>query len=305
MSIVSRIIRIIFAVVFGIMIIAFIFSIFPRFGGESASSIFFNIFMFILILALFIYNLVCLIIDSNIILDAISEKFEYGGFWSAIGNFFVLIGKGILKVFEFIIMIIISPFVLIPRLIKKMIGKISESIEEKHDRKYELEQREKSQKETEMRKKAMEEHERQMPTIRKQVAEEKASVIRIYNNIWQKHSENADGLKMTLASMQDAYIEAQTGLRKFIVSNYYSSGVYDVQAAEMFDEKNGKFVGSKKFSWVNTNINENDPEETNKIKTELAKHIEKAEKMFKMIKDFKSADKEKKIKPPHQEFWFG
>ena len=40
-------------------------------------------------------------------------------------------------------------------------------------------------------------------------------------------------------SMKDEYIEAQTNLRKFIVSTYYSLDVHDVEAAEMFARTEG------------------------------------------------------------------
>ena len=74
-----------------------------------------------------------------------------------------------------------------------------------------------------------------------------------------------------------AYSDAIDNLRKFIVNEFNSSGVTDVIADEMFDRKKRKFIGSKKYTYINTNYDENSDSELNTIKKKLAYYVKEAE----------------------------
>lgn len=95
----SRFLRYVFAIVFGVIAFGLFISLVG--GGMDATAA--NIIITIILTIICVYNIICLKVDSNLLIDAIADgNLEFSGFFGAIGQFFVIVGKGIRMVFVFI-----------------------------------------------------------------------------------------------------------------------------------------------------------------------------------------------------------
>jgi len=119
----SKVLRILIAIHFGIGGIA-LFFVLPSLGGMTDTEKVLTIVGLVLVVVIFIYNLICLIRDENIIWEAISNGRDTssGGFFAKVGRFLLVIPKGIWWVVCGIVFLIIWPFRKIYKIFRYGIG---------------------------------------------------------------------------------------------------------------------------------------------------------------------------------------
>ena len=172
--------------------------------------------------------------------------------------------------------------------------------ERKEQRRLEEEKRkkeedEKKRKEEEENKKREEKEQKEKEKIQKRIQKENEKAEKIKSELGIQDEKDLEELKYKIKTdMADyiksislaeadakaglAYSDAIDNLRKFIVTKFNSSGVTDVSASEMFDRKTRKFIGSKKYTYINTNYENMNPDsELYKQKRQLAYYVKQAE----------------------------
>ena len=124
MNIFSKIFRIASAIFTGIMIISMSFMMFPLSKVGDIGAAIALMIVYILMIVFWIYNLICLITDQNIIYDAITTgDIDVGAFFGTIGKGILLIPKGIWWLLSSLFFIILIPFRYLFVGIKKLFGK--------------------------------------------------------------------------------------------------------------------------------------------------------------------------------------
>ena len=113
----------------------------------------------------------------------------------------------------------------------------------------------------------------------KLTAEEKAAAKKLQKDIFWDMKDYITSVSLADAHSKVAieFFESVDNLRKYIVTFWHTAGVFDVQAAKMFDMKTRKFIGSERFSYVNTDFSQNTDEETIKRKAILSQFVSDAE----------------------------
>lgn len=157
------------------------------------------------------------------------------------------------------------------------------------------EEAERKRKEEEEKRKREEKERKEKEKTQKRIQKENEKAEKIRNELGIQDEKDLQELKYRIkADMADyiksislaeadakvglAYSDAIDNLRKFIVTKFNSSGVTDVSASEMFDRKTRKFIGSKKYTYINTNYENMNPDsELYNIKRQLAYYVKQAE----------------------------
>ena len=157
------------------------------------------------------------------------------------------------------------------------------------------EEAERKRKEEEEKRKREEKERKEKEKTQKRIQKENEKAEKIRNELGIQDEKDLQELKYRIkADMADyiksislaeadarggvAYSDAIDNLRKFIVNEFNSSGVTDVSADEMFDRKKRKFIGSEKWSYINTNYeNQNPSSDLYMSKRKLAYFVKEAE----------------------------
>ena len=297
----SKFLRIVVVIFVGVLIISLAFTIFPQFGSPGSVGMkILYVFLFVLIIAFWIYNLVCLIINENIIAGLISDgTINFG----AIGKFLVMIPKGIWWFLSSLFMLLIWPF----KSLKSVLSKSKASRKLKNQQKDSNKNAIAEQRHKELTKKQNSKryenkdnsHFQKQQKDRQRIVEQYQKAEKTVSEIDKQDTDSFELLKLKLKfgivdyiksiSLSEAtiktslaYSDSRMDLIKYIVTYFHQSGVTEVSAVKMFDVNKGKFVGSKDFPWVNTNIDGITDEETIKVRENLKYYVDRAENNYEL-----------------------